>query len=107
KPVELKPAKVRIAAFEIIAMASAEAEFAMSISAGGYVRSVAHEMGALAGCGAHLSRLRRTRAGAFAIEDARTLGDLEPLTGNIEELESVCVHPRDLLPQMPAVTGDV
>ena len=37
----------------------------MSISAGGYVRSVAHEMGQELGCGAHLSRLRRTQAGAF------------------------------------------
>jgi tRNA pseudouridine55 synthase len=107
KPVELKTARVRIANFEITAMHGAEAEFVMSISAGGYVRSVAHEMGAMAGCGAHLSRLRRTRAGAFALEDACTLAELEPLTGNIEELERACVHPRNLLPEMPSVTGDL
>ena len=65
KAVELKTAKVRISCFEIAALEGAEAQFTMSISAGGYVRSVAHEMGQALGCGAHLSRLRRTRAGAF------------------------------------------
>ena len=106
KPVELKPARVQISSFEITGMADGVAEFAMSISAGGYVRSVAHEMGMQLGCGAHLSRLRRTRAGAFSIEDARTLGELEPYTGDVGALEALCVHPRNLLPEMPSVTGD-
>jgi tRNA pseudouridine55 synthase len=105
-PVVLKAAKVRIASFEITGMTGAEAEFAMSISAGGYVRSVAHEMGALAGCGAHLSRLRRTKAGVFEAQQARTLADLDSLAGNVEALAEVCVHPRNLLPEMPSVTGD-
>ncbi|MGA7256217.1 MAG: tRNA pseudouridine(55) synthase TruB, partial [Terracidiphilus sp.] len=45
KPVELKPAAVTIDSFEILSFAGAEAEFTMRISAGGYVRSVAHELG--------------------------------------------------------------
>ncbi len=106
KPVELKAAKVRIANFEIIALEGAEAEFAMSISAGGYVRSVVHEMGQALGCGAHLSRLRRTKAGVFTLDEAHTLEELEKATGNAEALEELCVHPRSLLPEMPAVTGD-
>lgn len=104
--VELKPAKVTIARFEVAGIDGPEAEFDLSISAGGYVRSVAHEMGIKLGCGAHLSALRRTRAGAFGLEDARTLEELEPLSANVEELEARCVHPRHLLPEMPAVTGD-
>jgi tRNA pseudouridine55 synthase len=106
KPVELKPARVLISSFEITALTGAEAEFAMSISAGGYVRSVAHEMGQILGCGAHLSRLRRTQAGVFTIEEAHTLEELEAAAGNSEALESLCVHPRSLLPEMPSVTGD-
>ena len=106
KPVELKPAAVHIAAFAITGLEGPEAHFAMSISAGGYVRSVAHEMGIQLGCGAHLSRLRRTRAGAFTLDAARTLDELAPLAGNVEALEELCIHPRALLPQMPAVTGD-
>ena len=106
RPVELKAAKVLIAGFEITGLEGAEASFTMSISAGGYVRSVAHEMGHGLGCGAHLSRLRRTQAGVFTIGEAHTLEELESLAGNLEALEALFIHPRSLLPEMPSVTGD-
>ncbi|HEV2137090.1 MAG TPA: tRNA pseudouridine(55) synthase TruB [Terracidiphilus sp.] len=103
---ELKPVKINIASFEIASLDGAEASFTMSISAGGYVRSVAHEMGSDLGFGAHLSRLRRTQAGPFTLAQARRIDELEPLAGNTEALERLCVHPRALLPELPAVTGD-
>jgi tRNA pseudouridine55 synthase len=106
KPVELKTAKVRIDSFEITGLEGAEAAFNMSISAGGYVRSVAHELGQDLGCGAHLSQLRRTRAGVFTLDEAHTLEELAPLAGDLEALETLCIHPRSLLPEMPSVTGD-
>ena len=107
KPVELKPAKIRIDGFEILALRGPEASFIMDISSGGYVRSVAHELGQQLGCGAHLSQLRRTRAGAFLLEDAHTLEELAALAGNASAtLESACVRPRLLLPEMPCVTAD-
>ena len=110
KPVELKPVRVRIDAFEIVAMEGAEASFSLNISAGGYARSVAHELGHDLGCGAHLSRLRRTRAGAFTLANAHTLEDLEALArgaaNHIAALQALCIHPRALLPEMPAVTTD-
>ncbi len=106
KPVELKTAKVRIALLEIVALEGAEAEFSMRISSGGYVRSVAHELGETLGCGAHLSRLRRTQAGGFSIEQAKKLDELEALAGDVGALEAACIHPRDLLPEMPPVVAD-
>jgi tRNA pseudouridine55 synthase len=106
KPVELKPARVHVSNFEVIALTGPEAEFAMTISAGGYVRSIAHEMGQALGCGAHLSRLCRTQAGVFTLEEAHTLAELEAVAGNSEVLEAFCIHPRSLLPEMPSVTGD-
>jgi tRNA pseudouridine55 synthase len=106
KPVELKAAAVRITGFEITGLEGAEASFTMSISAGGYVRSVAHELGQALGCGAHLSRLRRTQAGAFTLDEAHTLEEMEALAGDAEALEALCMHPRGLLPEMPSVTGD-
>jgi len=106
KPVELKPAKIDIASFEITALEGAEASFTISISAGGYVRSVAHELGQDLGCGAHLSSLRRTQAGAFTLGEAHTLEELEALAGNVEALQELCIHPRSLLLEMPSVTGD-
>ena len=106
KPVELKAATVSIASFEIVALDGAEASFTMSISAGGYVRSVAHELGHDLGCGAHLSSLRRTQAGAFTLADACTLDELAALRGDVRALEKRCVHPRRLLSEMPCVVGD-
>ena len=106
KPVELKPVRIRIDAFEILALEGPVASFTIDISSGGYVRSVAHELGQNLGCGAHLSRLRRTRAGMFTLEDAHTLEELEALAGKSDALEAVCVHPRALLLEMPSVTAD-
>ena len=106
KPVELKPAKIMIQSFKITALAGDEAAFEMRISAGGYVRSVAHELGRDLGCGAHLSSLRRTRAGVFTLAGAHTLEEVEPLGDDATRLESLCIHPRSLLAEMPSVTGD-
>ena len=106
KPVELKAVMVHIHSFEIVSLDGAEASFTITISAGGYVRAVAHQIGQDLGCGAHLSSLRRTQAGAFTLAKAHTLDELTPLTGNLEALERLCLHPRSLLPEMPSVTGD-
>ncbi|HEX8711285.1 MAG TPA: tRNA pseudouridine(55) synthase, partial [Terracidiphilus sp.] len=106
QPPELKPVNISIAKFEIAKLNGAEAEFTIRISSGGYVRSVAHELGRDLGFGAHLSRLRRIQAGPFTLPEARTLEELEALSGDTEALESMCVHPRSLLPDMPAVTAD-
>ena len=106
KPVELKPAKISIRSFSITAFGGEEALFEMSISAGGYVRSVAHELGQDLACGAHLSSLRRTQAGVFTLAVAHTLEELEPLAGNIGAFDEHCIHPRGLLTEMPSVTGD-
>jgi tRNA pseudouridine55 synthase len=105
-PVELKPATIHISRFEITSLDGAIASFTMSVSAGGYVRSVAHELGADLGCGAHLASLRRTQAGVFTFAQARRLEDIERCAGNLEALAMLCVHPRSLLPEMPAVTSD-
>ena len=106
KPVELKPAMITIASFEIVALDGPEATFNMRVSAGGYVRAVAHELGKDLGCGAHLSNLRRTQAGVFTLSDAHCLEELELKAGDVQALESFCCHPRSLLPEMPSVTGD-
>lgn len=48
-------------------------------SAGTYVRTLAESIGANLGTGAHLSALRRTRAGAFSLNEAVTLERLREL----------------------------
>jgi tRNA pseudouridine55 synthase len=102
--VPVKPARITIHHFELTSLEGDTAAFTMSVSAGGYVRSVAHELGQLAGCGAHLSSLRRTQAGAFALDRAITIDQLK--SASVSELEALLPHPRTLLPEMPSVTVD-
>jgi tRNA pseudouridine55 synthase len=102
--VAVKPARITIYNFELTSLEGDTAAFTMSVSAGGYVRSVAHELGQLAGCGAHLSSLRRTQAGSFTLDQAITIDQLK--TASIAELEALLPHPRTLLPEMPSVTVD-
>ncbi len=99
---ELKPAPVSIAELSFDPLDGDTVSFAMQISSGGYVRSVAHELGQMLGCGAHLASLRRTATGPFLISEAWTLEALQQAADLAECLR----HPRTLLPEMPAVTAD-
>ena len=102
--VPVKPARITIHDFQLTSLDRGTATFTMSVSAGGYVRSVAHELGQLAGCGAHLSSLRRTNAGSFTLDHALTIDQLK--TATPDELERLLPHPRTLLPEIPSVTVD-
>lgn len=102
--VTLKAVQVEIKEFEILSLEDSRASFRARVASGTYLRSVAHDLGQLAGCGAHLRSLRRTAVAEFTLEDAHTLDQLQ---GAVQggELESMLVHPRKLLPSMPAVTA--
>lgn len=102
---QLKKARVTIAEFSINSVDKDVATFAMCVSAGGYVRSVAHEMGQVLGCGGHLASLRRLAAGPFTLDQALTLDELQSLA-RTGEIERRLPHPRTLLPEIPAVTAD-
>ena len=104
KPVQLKPVQVEIKEFEILSMEDERAAFRARVGSGTYMRSIAHEMGKLAGCGAHLKSLRRTAVAEFTIDSAHTLEDLERAARD-GEVENFLVHPRQLLPSMPSVTA--
>ena len=107
KPVPVKAARITIHHFELLSLDGDTADFAMTVSAGGYVRSVAHELGQLAGCGAHLSSLRRVRAGLFSLEHAITIDQLQDAsTRGQSALQTILPHPRTLLPELPSVTID-
>ena len=103
--VPVKAARIMIHDFELTGLEGETAAFTMRVSAGGYVRSVAHELGQMAGCGAHLSSLRRTRAGVFTLAEAVTVDQLKQAAGSAE-IEAMLPHPRTLLPEMPSVTVD-
>jgi tRNA pseudouridine55 synthase len=113
QPVQLKPVEVEVKALTIDVVEGDHATFRACVSSGTYMRSVAHDMGQRLGCGAHLVSLRRVKAGEFEITQAHTLEELAECaqqarqdTGEPRALESLCIHPRQLLPQLPSVTAD-
>jgi tRNA pseudouridine55 synthase len=104
KEVALQPVEVDIKEFEILEVAGDHATFRARVTSGTYIRSIAHDMGSQLGCGAHLSSLRRTSVAEFAIADAHTLEALQTAMQQ-GTVESLCVHPRKLAPDLPCVTA--
>jgi tRNA pseudouridine55 synthase len=77
KEVKLEPRKVLIKQFEITSIALPVVGFRVICSTGTYIRSLANDFGTELGCGAYLSSLCRTRVGAFKLEDATDILQLE------------------------------
>jgi tRNA pseudouridine55 synthase len=75
--VKLEPRKLTIYTFEITAYEPPLVHFRVVCSTGTYIRSLANDFGASLGCGAYLSSLRRTKIGAFSVDDALTIGQFE------------------------------
>jgi tRNA pseudouridine55 synthase len=68
--VELRPRRVEVTELEIERFGPPDVAFRATVSGGTYLRSLARDVGAALGCGAHLATLRRTRVGPFQLEDA-------------------------------------
>ena len=71
--VELKARTITINEFEITAVELPIVSFRVLCGTGTYIRSLAHDMGAVLGCGAYLSELRRTKIGEMNVADAKTM----------------------------------
>jgi tRNA pseudouridine55 synthase len=86
KEVVLKPVQVEIKEFAILSVDGDRATFRARVASGTYMRSVAHEMGQLQGCGAHLESLRRTAVAEFEIAQAHTLEEIagQLMKGKVE-----------------------
>ena len=130
KPVQLKPVQVEVKEFEILGLVNLglvnngikenqalgngradnrrpgdRASFRARVASGTYLRSVAHDMGQQLGCGAHLESLRRTSLAEFEASDAHSLEEVEAAARK-DQVEDLFVHPRKLLPHLPAVTAN-
>lgn len=68
--VELAPRRVEIRELEIVEAAVPDLRFRATVSGGTYLRSLARDIGAALGCGAHLAALRRTAVGPLQLADA-------------------------------------
>lgn len=75
--VEMEARPVIINVFEITRIDLPEVDFRVVCGTGTYIRSLANDFGAALGCGGYLSKLCRTRIGAFHLTDAHTIEELE------------------------------
>lgn len=96
--VEREPRFVRVASFELTRFASPEIDFVLRCSKGTYVRTIAHDLGQKLGCGAHLSKLRRTASGKFTISQCLTLDEIESMS--LAEIEKRLVPVHQAVPSV-------
>jgi len=75
--VVLAPKSVEIKELEITGWNGSEARFRAWVSSGTYIRTLAHELGARLGPGAHLADLVRTAVREFTLAEAHSLEELE------------------------------
>ncbi len=70
EPVEPPPRPVTVSELALLAYEPPDVRFRATVSAGTYLRSVARDLGAVLGCGAHLAALTRTAVGPFRLDEA-------------------------------------
>ncbi len=98
--VPLKTSAVTVRSLDVVDRIGDLVRLRMTVSAGFYVRSLARDLGAQLGCGAHLDALRRTQSGAFRVTAATPLDEADRLGPN---LEPRLISLADALPELPAV----
>ena len=101
-PARPKPVTVLVQQLDVSSFTGDVATLSMTVSAGFYVRSLAHDLGEALGCGAVLVALRRTRSGEFGLQAAVALAEV--LESTRENLATRIVPMPGLLRELPAVT---
>ncbi len=110
--VDLQPRPVRIDRFELLAVRAHDrlVDFDVDVdcSSGTYIRALARDLGAALGVGGHLTALRRTRVGRFALADAVPLDELAErprLTWTLDEACLLMFARRELTAEEAEATG--
>jgi len=105
KEVERKPRQVKIFHLELLSFSTDCLSFEVSCSKGTYIRTLGEDIGALLGCGAHLTALRRTTVDTFVEQDAVTLERLQLLEQQGgHQLDDLLLPVTMALTQFPELT---
>jgi len=100
QPVSVPPVEVSIHELTGRVLDRETLEFRALTSSGTYIRSLAHDLGQVAGPGAFLMELKRERIGSFRLEQAVTLEQAEALAAAGNALQAVIPIER-LLEEYP------
>jgi tRNA pseudouridine55 synthase len=102
--VDLKERAARIDRLDLLRFDPPYVEIEVECGRGTYIRSIAHDLGASLGCGAHLTALERTRVGPFSVEACATEATLS--TAFESSAWGDLLQPVDCgLTQLPALTA--
>ncbi len=108
--VELAPRPVRVERIDLLDWHSPLLELDIVCGKGTYIRSLARDIGAAIGCGAHLAALRRTAVGSFTINTAISLEQLASACGQPNgtegSLADIVLAPEIAVADWPIVTLD-
>jgi tRNA pseudouridine55 synthase len=94
------PASVTARAIRVVSVDGDQVTLSVDCSAGFYIRSLAHDLGERLGTGAHLTALRRTRTGAFTLDQALTLHAVER---DPQQAAAALLPMAGMLPGLPSV----
>lgn len=108
--VELQTRAVTIHALALLSCDAESATFSASVSKGTYIRSLARDIAHVLGTVGHVTMLRRTKAGPFALESAISLDKITqaakgrtiaqyvlPLTVGLDDIPALSVTPAEAL----------
>lgn len=105
--VERKTRRVRIDRFDLLGFDGVRADVVVGCSKGTYIRTLAEDLGTALGCGAYVSRLRRTAAGPFHLDAAVDFDRLEDLaSGDLGALDALLREEDEALGHMPLAELD-
>jgi tRNA pseudouridine55 synthase len=95
------PVTVAVRRLAIVSIEDDDVTLDVECSAGFYVRSLAHDLGRLAGVGAHLASLRRTISAGLTLDDSMPLEFAE---ASREDAVAAVISIDRMLPWLEAVT---
>ena len=100
---ELAARDIQIFRFELAEMNDDDsADFLVDCGKGGYMRSLARDLGQALGCLGHIAALRRTRVGPFTLDHAQELEYVKTL-GRINDVCPVLLPVKTALDDIPAL----
>jgi tRNA pseudouridine55 synthase len=100
------PRRVRVERIELTRFEGDSFDLEVECGKGTYIRSLAHDIGARLGCGAHLAALVRTASGGFTLVEAHSPEALE-LAAGAGVLHDLMLAPDRAVERRPAAILDI
>jgi tRNA pseudouridine55 synthase len=97
-----EPRRITIYALEVLGLEGERIVVDVHCSKGTYIRTLAEDIGAALGCGAHVAELRRTGVGSFDVAGAYTLERLSELDPAARD--ACLLPPEAILDSLPALS---